>query len=106
MRSGEALCAREHGEDKMTKLESFFNREMEFARQMSRMERPEYWRGYVIGLLRGFYGPSAVRDDRYAALARKGSLDDDARGYFEAYRTFAQVTSEGFGGDARGADPS
>ena len=90
----------------MTKLESFFNREMEFARQMSRMERPEYWRGYVIGLLRGFYGPSAVRDDRYAALLKKGSLDDDARGYFEAYRTFAQITGEESVGDTTGAGPS
>jgi len=90
----------------MTRLESFFNREMEFARQMSSMERPDYWRGYAIGLLRGFYGPSAVRDDRYAALLKKGSLDDDARGYFEAFRTFAQVTGEERDGETRGASPS
>lgn len=90
----------------MTKLETFFNREMEFARQMSRMERPDYWRGYIIGLLRGFYGPSAVRDDRYAALLKQNSLDDDARGYFEAFRTFTQVTGEEGDGDPRGADPS
>ena len=104
MRSCENMCARENCEDKMTRLEAFFNREMEFARQMSRMERPEYWRGYVIGLLRGFYGPSAVRDERYAALLRKGALDDDARGYFEALGTFAQLTEKECDGDTRGAD--
>jgi len=105
MRSCENMCARENCADKMTRLEAFFNREMEFARQMSRMERPEYWRGYIIGLLRGFYGPSAVRDDRYAALLKKGSLDDDARGYFEAFGTFAQLTDEECDGATRGADP-
>jgi hypothetical protein len=90
----------------MTKLEAFFNREMEFARRMSHRERPDYWRGYIAGLLRGFYGPSAVRDDRYATLLKQNSVTDDVQGYFEAFRTFTQVNGEDREGGSSGVETS
>jgi hypothetical protein len=70
-------------------FEQAFNREMELATYMKRVDAPVYWQGYTAGLMRGVFGPTAVDDHRHEAWLQADPLGEVERGYRDGFRKLA-----------------
>lgn len=73
----------------MTRIEEFFNREMELASRMKRVERPVYWLGYSAGVMRGLFGTVAVDDRLHETWVRTDAMGEAACGYRDGYDKLA-----------------
>ena len=73
----------------MSTLEHTFNREMEFATYMKRVEAPVYWQGYAAGLMRAVFGTTAVDDHRHESWLQADTLGEAERGYRDGFRKLA-----------------
>jgi hypothetical protein len=72
--------------------ESTFFQKLLHAEVMSDIERPEYWRGYIRGLQRAFYGEAFATQGEHQtwlSLAHSDDRQDRERG--SGYRRGLQV---------------
>ena len=69
----------------MNTFEQAFNREMELATYMKRVDAPVYWQGYTAGLMRVVFGTTAVDDHRHDAWLRADTLGEAERGYRDGF---------------------
>jgi hypothetical protein len=66
-----------------------FQFQMEKAQIMKRLDRPDYWRGYIRGLLRAYNGRKFGTDEEHSKWINLKDDKDDAkaqagRGYVDA----------------------
>lgn len=69
----------------MTTLEICFNNEMELAHRMRRTDH-DYWAGYSIGLLNGYFQSRVIPPALHAWLLAQPDLNTKARGYRAGFR--------------------
>ncbi len=69
----------------MTILESCFNNEMELAWRMRHTDH-DYWAGYSIGLLNGYFESRLLPPAVHSWLLAESHLNTKARGYRAGYR--------------------
>ena len=69
----------------MTILESCFDSEMRLARRMRHTDH-DYWAGYSIGLLNGYFASRLIPPAVHSWLLAESHLNARARGYRAGYR--------------------
>jgi len=72
----------------MTILDSCFNNEMDLARRMRHTDH-DYWAGYSIGLLNGYFESRLVPPAVHSWLLAESHLNTKARGYRAGYQFIA-----------------
>jgi len=83
----------------MTVLELCFNNEMDLARRLRHTDH-DYWAGYSIGLLNGYFESLLIPPAVHSWLFAESHLNTKARGYRAGYRFIQSCIVESDQGDS------